>query len=332
MQFFKFDNGNIRYTGRWANEGRFMTATNTGSYIELAFEGEMLLLKFDENTNKAPFPHLYIQIDGGVMQETPVDNYIRFLCCEGKHIARIILKSNIEGYSRFLLPLRAAVNFCGFYADDICELAPDDRRTVEFVGDSITEGILIDADYCKGSLPPYDIDMLTRVYTTDVTATYAWRVSEMLNIRPYICGFGAVGVTRAGMGRVPAAARSYPYNFEGSPVTYPPCDFAVLNHGANDRGHSAEEYLSCYGETLTLMRKRNPNAKIFALSAFCGSHREALREYIPRYNAENNDDVVFIDTTGWVPLEPLHPLRSGHKVIAEKLYEVLKPYTEEANK
>ena len=45
---------------------------------------------------------------------------------------------------------------------------------------------------------------------------------------------------------------------------------------------------------------------------------------LAEYNAEHGDDIVFVDATLWVPLEPLHPLRDGHRIIADKLVPVLK--------
>ena len=35
-------------------------------------------------------------------------------------------------------------------------------------------------------------------------------------------------------------------------------------------------------------------------------------------------NIIFINSTGWVPLEPLHPLRDGHRIIAENLVPILK--------
>ena len=49
-----------------------------------------------------------------------------------------------------------------------------------------------------------------------------------------------------------------------------------------------------------------------------------LGEMVERFNKENNDDVKFINSTGWIPAEPLHPLRDGHKIVAEHLTEELK--------
>jgi lysophospholipase L1-like esterase len=195
------------------------------------------------------------------------------------------------------------------------------------VGDSITEGVLIDVDYYKGFVgaePASYIDQNNRVYQDDACATYAWLTAERLNLRPIVMGYGAVGATRAGQGKVPPAAEAYPYNFDGSPITRPEPDYILINHGANDRGHSAEEYTEKYAGLLDVIRKMNPHAKIFALSAFCGGHHEALGKLIEEYNRANGTDVVFIDSTGWIPVEPLHPLRDGHNTVAEHLVPILK--------
>ena len=67
----------------------------------------------------------------------------------------------------------------------------------------------------------------------------------------------------------------------------------------------------------------NPESKIISLSAFCGAFHEELGEFINEYNKKNNTNIFFIDSNGWVPVEPLHPNREGHKTIAEKLVEIL---------
>lgn len=46
---------------------------------------------------------------------------------------------------------------------------------------------------------------------------------------------------------------------------------------------------------------------------------DTMPEFVERYNREQNDHVYMISSKGWAPYEPLHPLREGHKIIAEKL-------------
>ena len=316
----------VRLTGRWdVRNEKYAETTTTGAYIEFAFEGKMAMAMFDTWANPEPRLHLWIQLDGGAMVQAPIDSYLRIIApTDGKHICRIIYKGGAEVHARWYLPLEGKVSFIGFEAEKCVAIGEDTRKTIEFVGDSITEGVLIDTDYYGEGRPKSSIDQHNRVYQDDACATYAWLTAEALDLRPIVMGYGAVGTTRAGQGRVPAASLAYPYNFEGSPISRPEPDYILINHGANDRGKPAELYVEKYGELLDVIRKLNPNAKIISLSAFCGAHHEELEKFIAEYNEKNGTNIPFIDSTGWVPVEPLHPLRDGHKIIAEHLTEILK--------
>ena len=204
-------------------------------------------------------------------------------------------------------------------------ITPDNRKAIEFVGDSITEGVLIDTDFNSGDVPlstaVFDV---MRCYQDDVCATYAWQTAEALDLRPLFMGYGAVGVTRAGAGDVPAAPESYPYNFDGSPITHKSADYILINHGANDRVNGKERYLQKYEELLDVIRDRNPSSVIISLSAFVGTFHQELGEMIARYNNKHNCCVHFIDSWGWIPTEPLHPLRDGHSTVAKNLIPLMR--------
>ena len=316
----------IRLTGRWdvRNES-FAETTTTGAYIEFAFEGRMAMAIFDTWANPEPRLHLWVQLDGGAMVQTPIDSYLRIVApTDGKHICRIIYKGGAEVHARWYLPLEGKVSFVGFEAENCIAIGDDTRKTIEFVGDSITEGVLIDTDYYGSGRPKSPIDQHNRVYQDDACATYAWLTAEALDLRPVIMGYGAVGVTRSGCGKVPPAAVAYPCNFDGSPITRERPDYIVINHGANDRGKPAEIYVEKYKELLDKVREMNPDARIVSVSAFCGAHHEELGRFIAKYNEQNNADVAFVDTYGWIPVEPLHPMRDGHRTVAENLTKILK--------
>ncbi len=323
--FIPYDSEAIRFTGRFAKDSDnftgivAMTATAPGSYIELAFKGEMCVLRFNIDYNVHPMPHLWIQVDGGVKVESPVTRFLRIQAGEGEHIVKITYKSCRENHHRWFRPVGGKISFEGFDADAPGVLPPDDRKTIEFVGDSITEGVLIDDGY---GYYPYDQD--NRSFKDDATATYAALTAEALNLRPLTMGYGAVGVTHSGQGAVPKAAEAYPYCYDGAPVTYDHPDYILINHGANDRYYPEEVYIREYRAFLDLVRSTHPDAKIISVSAFCGAHPEALGKLIADYNKENDDDILFIDATLWVPIDPLHPLRDGHKIIADKLTAILK--------
>ncbi len=318
------DDPAVRLTGRWSrsNSG-YTAATAAGSYFEFAFRGEMALMHFDMTFCNEPAPHLWVQVDNGPMVETAMAHHLRVRAQgDGNHIVRVIFKSGIEGYHRWYAPLDARVAFTGAEADAAGELPADTRKIIEFVGDSITEGVLIDPNY--GRSHAYPVDVMNRVYQNDVCATYAWLTAEKLNLRPIMMGYGAVGVTRSGSGSVPPAAIAYPQVFDGAPYTGEHPDIVVVNHGANDRGATAEKYIAAYSELINLIRSTHPDAVICSLGAFCGAFANELREFAAQYSASHDKPLHFIDSTGWVPLEPLHPLRAGHAAIANHLAQELK--------
>lgn len=324
--FVSYKDKSVRLTGRWdTTDERYAETTATGSYIEFAFEGKTAVACFDIEGNRFPFLHLWVQLDGGDMFECPLDAYLRVMAkTEGRHVCRIIYKGGEEVYRRWYRPLHGKVSFKGVDTERPVEIGEDNRKTIEFVGDSITEGVCIDMDYFCDGEPQYDADVINRIYQDDVCATYAWHTAERLDLRPIFMGYGAVGVTKAGMSNVPAAQKSYPFNFDGSPITYPSADIIVINHGANDRRRPVDEYVVKYGELLDVIREMNPNSTIVSLSAFCGAFYEELGEYIAKYNAEHGSDVKYISTNGWISPEPLHPLRDGHITIADNLVPLLK--------
>lgn len=316
----------IRLTGRWdVSSPRYAETTNTGSYIEFSFAGNMALAIFDiEGNNADPRLHLWVEVDGGARTESVIDRYLRIVTpTDGTHVCRIIFKSSTEVHRRWCAPLQNKISFVGIDTETPLALPADERKTIEFVGDSITEGVLIDVDFAGESDNQFPAESYNRVYQDDACATYAWLTSEALNLRPIIMGYGAVGTLRGGNGQVPPAQLAYPYNFEGSPISRPEPNFVLINHGANDRRKEASDYVAAYRELLDTVRALNPNAKIISLSAFCGAHHKELGTLIAEYNKETGDDVLFIDSTGWIEPEPLHPLRDGHKTVAEHLTKIL---------
>ncbi len=320
-----FNHESIRLTGRWDTTGSAAVATTTGAYIEFAFEGDMALFRFDVTANSTPYLHLWIQLDGGDMYEAPIDAYLR-VCAKtwGKHVCRVIYKGGAEKHRRWYAPLTGKVSFVGAQAEKPLPIGEDPRPIIEFVGDSITEGVLIDMDFQGENDPiPTYLEETFRCYQDDACATYAWRTAEALNLRPFIMGYGAVGVTRAGCGLVPPAPDAYPFNFDGSPITHAGKPrYILINHGANDRKNK-DTYVPCYTRLLDTIRQLNPDATLIVLSPFCGAFQEELAELVKTYREQNNCDIHFINGGNWIPAEPLHPWRDGHKIVAENLVREL---------
>ena len=319
--FFSYEDEKFKFTGRWGKEQQWVSgicATACGSKIEFGFKGRDLVLHFNTNDNVETYPHLYISIDGGARIEVTLQKLIRVdALTDTEHTATIIFKSAVEAQHRWYSPLNGKVAFEGVTVNELIAVSESKKKTIEFVGDSITEGVLIDVDFVDGG-------QQGRPFHDDVTATYAYLTAEALDLEPYIMGYGAVGVTKSGQGAVPKCAEAYPYCFENVPKSYSNCDYIMINHGANDRGVEVETYLENYKELLDLIIKENPKSKIIVLSAFCGAFHIELGEFVEKYNKENDTNISYIDSFGWVPLEPLHPLRSGHRIIAEKLIPQMK--------
>lgn len=316
----------VRLTGRWKQYKDCAVTTAPGAYLEFAFTGDMAVARFDTAINQEPRLHLWVQIDGGDMTEAVLDPYIRIKTrTAGPHICRIIYKGGMEQTGRWYAPLTGAIRFLGVQTDRPTPISPDPRPIIELIGDSITEGVLIDTDYCEGTHSVFEAEPLNRPYQDDVCATWGWLTADALGYRPIVMGYGAVGATRVGCGRVPAVADSYPYFFNGEPLEgLPTADVVVINHGANDGGRAPEDYRAGYMRLLDEVLARSPKAEVFAVSAFCGSQKDTLEKLVADYNAEKKTQVHFINASEWIPPEPLHPHRDGHSIIAAHLAPLMR--------
>lgn len=321
MQFFGFQDHRIRYTGRWAAYENTMTATAPGARFSLRFTGEMALLVFGIHLLQDPAPHLYIRVDGGALVESTLERFIRIRTAPGTHTVQVIFKSAVEAFPRWHTPLTNRISFEGVETDELNELPPQTGKILEVLGDSITEGVLVDPDREPLRRDPYD-----RPFQDDVKATYGWLTAEKLGLIPHIIGYGGMGVTHGGGGGVEKAADIYPYCFAGTPTdaAYHP-DYVLINYGTNDHLASPEEFKEGYTALLDAICTAHPQAKIFAMSTFRGVHESSLEELIPVYNDTHGSQIIFINGSHWLPLDPLHPMRDGHRLAAEKLAEVLRP-------
>lgn len=316
----KPDHPCIRYTGRWNVTETEAVSTANGSYAEFAFAGDTAVIGFGLENCAVPYPHVYIAVDGGARIEVPLEKYVRIAAEEGNHTVQIILKGSVETQQRWIDPLQAKTAIRSLEAEEFLPLPEDNRKTIEFLGDSITEGISIDNN---GKYTHYG-SHLDMVFWDDSTAGYAWLTAKALNLRPIIMGYGCLGTTRGGAGDIPPVCQSYPYYSNGCPMPSSNADFIIINHGTNDRSATPETFKKAYTELLVLVRERNPESKIIALTPFCGALAEEIRNVVETFNREQNDTVSYINTAGWIPPEPLHPTREGNKTVCRHLAEILR--------
>ncbi len=309
----------INYTGRWYLDGTTAITTTAGAYLDVEFEGETLSFRFQVSDTSIDTAHLYLSVDGGAKIESAVIPFVRISTTPGKHRVRLTFKSSSEFYDRWENPM-SKVALLGMEAENFYPTPRDTRPIIEFIGDSITEGVEVDPT----PYPIYDHFCKERVYQDDSTATYAYLTAEALDMRPYIMGYGAVGVTKGGCGSVPAAPVAYPFCFEGAPVPQYEPKVIVLNHGTNDGGATDEEFLLRYTEMLELLSSIHPTAEIVSLSPFYGKKDAIVEKSVEAYNQSHEKKVTCILTTGWIPPQPIHPSREGHRMVANHLTKRLK--------
>ena len=311
----------IKYTGRWNVKENIAESTANGNYFDFSFKGDTAVIAFDTTRFDDPIPHIYISVDDGAKIASPVDKYVRISCDSGSHTVRVIMKSSMEAQQRWYHPLESRCSLLGIDADEFLEMPEDNRKKIEFIGDSITEGIAID-----DNPDSYYANEGSIIYSGDSTAGYAWLTAEKLNLRPYIMCYGGLSITRFGNGNVPNVRNSYPFYSDGCPMESINADYIVINHGTNDRKADKEVFKREYFEFLRTVRDRNKNSKIISVTPFPGCLAKEIEESVTKYNKEFNDDVFYINSAGWVTPEPLHPTREGHKIISEKLAEIFKKH------
>jgi lysophospholipase L1-like esterase len=191
---------------------------------------------------------------------------------------------------------------------------PRRRRLIEFVGDSITEGILV---YPRAK---------DKAWTdlADSRLAYAFRTAQALDAEPRIIGFGAQGITQGGNGGVPPVGLAYPFAYEHVPAEDDPADIVVINHGGNDS--AAPNIEAGYRNLIRLVRRHSPDAAVFCVVPFPQVHARSISRAVAAARAAGDERVHFVETAGWVDprtdtTDGAHPSAEGHAKAAKRLAE-----------
>lgn len=310
--------GSIRLLGRWDSRGapdRFV-AVNPGSSFEFRYEGTTCVLHFDRSANKAPWPQLWVRLDGRWAKHS-LDRD-RIVLGEGAGLGRhkvwVVLKSAREHQSRWKPPLVASLTLTGVEVPDgvFVRLPRSRRRIFEAIGDSITEGVL----FLRRGKP----EEWTEI--ADSRGTYAFQAAVALGCEPRLIGFGAQGLTRAGNGGVPPAGLAYPFVYEGAPADEPPADIVTILHGSNDS--KVPHIESVYTNFARLVRRRNAQAAIFCVIPFNQIHARSIRGAVDTLRGHGDAMVFLVETRDWIDpktdaTDGVHPNAQGHAKAARKL-------------
>jgi lysophospholipase L1-like esterase len=318
-------NPNIRYLGRWGRVGDAMWTVNSGSRVLVRFTGTHVTGLFDQSSITYP-PQVYVSVDHGRARLINADrNRIDLTPAKGlssgTHTLVLVVKDVDERANRWTPRFQSGLGVAGFElaaGEHTLPVTRPTRPRVEFLGDSITQGVRA-------------VGPQIGVMGSDATKDYAWLTGYAFGGNFRQVGFGAQGVTRPGGGGVPAAPAALSLNFAGSPVdsSYVP-DAVVVNQGTNDalNGVTASVFGSAFRAYLHDIRARWPRTWIFALRPF-GGYFQA--EIFAAVAAAHDPGIVYVDTTGWIPpqdfTDGLHPTAVGHTLAARKLARVIAEHT-----
>lgn len=326
------DDSRIQYWGRWdmrsASTSGAITV-NTGSTILIRFEGPNLTLHFSISHYTQGFPTLWLQVDDGewrvvrpaeALAVSPAD------LSPGPHVLRLVVKGFREWENRWDAPLVGSIVFRGVTPAKGAGLLPAPARPaalIEYLGDSITEGVLVAASGDPGRLTRDDWPQ-----ASDGRRTWAYQSALSVGAEPRLVGFGRLGLTVNGNGGVPPAVRSFPFIYADAPIgALPKPDAVVINMGTNDGGAPQEVFLPLYRQYLRVIRGAYPDARILCLRPFNGAQEAAIRSAVDQ---SGDARITYVDTTGWIRPEihysaagGVHPNLDGNRAAAERLAPIL---------
>lgn len=314
----------IRFFGRWDLRAPDRAITvNSGSYLLAQFSGSSISARFDIALNQPPLPILTWRIDNGEWQYAEVAPELKLAegLAAGPHTLRLMVRGLDEHQSRWKQPLVASVTFLGLDlpagGQILKSLAEWDnpKLKIEFLGDSITEGVLVGG--------PHGFEKTPGAWGSNALDSWVGQTALALGAMWRQVGFGATGINHGGNGGAIAAQDSFNFFYDGCPRDDWQPDLVVINQGTNNAMDNSAKYLPLYGKYLATIRAAYPKAKIAAVRPFSGAQADAIKVAVDAARAAGDQEIYYIDTTGWY-LGALHPAARDCAAITAKLTDALK--------
>ena len=316
----------LQYRGRWWVQKERALAVNTGSQLQARFSGDWLALRFDASAYPHEPPELWVRLDMQPWQKMEVAPLIELAPDPPhfEHLLRMVFKGAREWDNRWTAPLQTAVVLTGIGLAEggkLLDPPPRPALRIEFLGDSITEGVLL-----HRLDRPFPEAWPERA---DGRLGYAFQTGERLGADTRVVGFGRQGVTIEGNGGVPPAPDAFAWICEGVPRDDWQPHLVVINQGTNDGSVPPDGFRPAYDRYLSLVRADYPDAHIFALRPFNGAHADDIRAVVEHRGAAGDAHLQFVDTTGWLDptidtTDGVHPSAMGHRKAAERLEAVIR--------
>jgi lysophospholipase L1-like esterase len=313
----------IHYYGRWNQLADRAITVNTGSHVVAQFSGTAIAARFDITLNQAPNPTLAWRIDQGTWQEGELAASLPLGTglSSGPHEVTLMVRGLNENQNRWSPPLVSSITFLGF---DVMggavqpSLRPV-RARIEFLGDSITEGINTWTSV-NGQTTP--------CWRDDGRLAFSSQTAQLLGAEWRQVGFGRQGLLIVGNGGVPVAAQSFGFTYVNVPRDAWQPDMVVINEGTNDGATAANLFQPAYAMYLSTIRAAYPNAKIVAMRPFNGSEAAPIQATVQARNAAGDARAYYVDTTGWLVAadftDGLHPNPGGATKAAQALMQAIR--------
>lgn len=275
-----FDNVNIKYFGRWYATGTGMETTWPGAYFKTTLEGASIV-----QLNLNGPATVYVQVDSGPF---------RRLQAGEQGILSIPLNATPAALDQGIHDLTVAVanttlplpglNLASLTLDSDGRTAPPrhaSSQLVEFIGHDLVLG--------TGT-------------SNGLVTSFAWQVADALHVEHAQIAFpGASLVDKKSLGH--QGMQSYYFQDKEDARQAPAV--AVLLLGENDVDSSEETYSSSLADFLKRIRDTTPAVAILVLSEPLGDKTRASQDAVRLRNQQEGDqEVHFIDTTGWLQYGP----------------------------
>ena len=151
----------------------------------------------------------------------------------GSHEVMLMVRGFNEYQTRWTPPLVSCITFLGLDVTGgaLQPSARPARPKMEFLGDSITEGLYIWSTYNGQTTVPW---------RADAPISWASQTAQSLGAEWRQVGFGVQGLLKGGSGGVPAANQTFNWIYEGVPRDSWQPDMVVINQGTNDGGSTRD--------------------------------------------------------------------------------------------
>lgn len=313
-----------QYYGRWdlSKAGKAITV-NSGSHVTASFMGSGISAKFDSGGNTGDIPTVSIKIDDGELVEKEIASTLELAkdLPVALHTVTLFVRGMSESQQRWTPPLVSSTVFTGFTVagGNIVPTARPTRLKMEFLGDSITEGVALQAAGPQGQT--------SQNWRTNGPRGYAAVTAMKMQAEWRQVGFGRQGLTIVGNGGVPKAQDAFNWFYSGVARDAWQPDIVVINQGTNDRGTSGATFAPLYDSFLGLIRTAYPGAKIVALRPLVGDFGAEISAQVAARKTAGDAKIFYVDTAGWTSngdfTDGVHPNQAGSVKIADKLVTAL---------